>query len=181
VNKGCNKTNSKNNHIQNNNKNKNNIQNISSMSTPPQPTPPKCDPLEAAFCKGVSASQLAEEIFKGEAVSAGVNVEDEKRKVKKTDDERTEEKEGHNEEWALAGLEVMNKFEVHHLAAADPFTTKWKATILDDTNVSIAQVAKEETRKVPFCCQRCKSKNFCFLLGIGKFVVEKGIGCIKMD
>jgi hypothetical protein len=151
------------------------------MSTP-QSLPAKYNPLEAAFYKGVSPTQLAEAIFKGELVSAGANVEDKKRKVQKTDHKRAEKKAGHNEEWALAGLKVMNKFEVYHLAAADPFTTKWKATIWDDTeNFSIAQVAKEENRKVTFCCQRCKLKNIWFLLGVGKLVVEMGIGCIQME
>ena len=89
--------------------------------------------------------------------------------------------EGHNMEWALAGLKVMKKFKLYHLAAADPFTTKWKATIGDRPNVSIAQVIKDENRTVPFCCQRCKAKNTWFVLGVGKLVVEDGIGCIQME
>jgi hypothetical protein len=71
----------------------------------------------------VTASLLVEAIFKGKAVSGGVQVVDKKRKHKKTEDEMKEGEKGHHEEWALVGVEVMNKFEVCHLAAADPFTS----------------------------------------------------------
>jgi hypothetical protein len=165
------------------------------MSTPPPtptPPPPRTPPtqpefsaVEGNFYKTVSATVLAKAIFKGVAISTGVNLEEKKRakkKVQKTDNKRQqEETDRHRREWGLAGLEVMKKFEVYHLAAADPFTTKWKATIGDATDMSIAQVQKLENRMVPFCCQRCKSKNIWFVLGVGKLVLENGIGCIAME
>ena len=75
----------------------------------------------------------------------------------------------------------MRTFERCHLSAADPFTTKWKATVGDQPNVSIAQVAKEVSRAAPLCCQRCKAKNAWVLLAVGKLVVEEGVGGTEIE
>ena len=171
---------------------------MSTSPTPPQnDRPPPYNAEEAACFEAISSATLAEAIFKGAAISKGNKIIDKAKKAKAK--ERTKQpttkkaKKGdddhrsHNDEWGLAAKEVMRIFEVCHLAAADPFTSKWHATIVEGAAehplvpTGIPQVPKELHRKLPFCCQRCKSKNIWSLLGVGVLQVENDIGCIFME